>query len=330
LETLPVIIITGRDDGDSEFMIAVMKDGYPGKIDYIRKPVKGDRLDKAIEDALSKRPGNTAAVGEVPLSLKKTPLPASPLGAGHGDGNGYGDGSGGGHGNGGFSANIAAISEAPLSLKKVPSPSSPQSFTKGELVFFPDRIELCSVKILSDTGLGHTRKMLELLRAKRRDGRFVRLGAEQIAAKIDPAATIQTVTGCASTIRRNIKTRLKKDPQKIECQDNDVLVRDEQGYYLNDEKITVRDGDENASTDGSGDISEASPNEPTNIDDLNERQKWVLEEVRKGHGVQRKHVESRFDVSEKTAKRDFSELIKLELIEFVRKPHPGEYREHCR
>ena len=60
---------------------------------------------------------------------------------------------------------------------------------------------------------------------------------------------------------------------------------------------------------------------------LNERQKWILEEIGKGKEIRRSQVENKFSVSEKTAKRDFSELLRKGIIEFVRKPHPGYYRQ---
>ena len=53
--------------------------------------------------------------------------------------------------------------------------------------------------------------------------------------------TIGTINGCAKTFRSNIKKRLKRDLNLI-CEEHDVLVRDEQGYHLNDDKITLRDG----------------------------------------------------------------------------------------
>ncbi|TET35103.1 MAG: DeoR family transcriptional regulator [Planctomycetota bacterium] len=40
-----------------------------------------------------------------------------------------------------------------------------------------------------------------------------------------------------------------------------------------------------------------------------------------------KQIEKRFGVSAETAKRDLSELTKRGIIEYVRKPHPGYYRQ---
>lgn len=205
----------------------------------------------------------------------------------------------------------------------------PQAFQHGELVFLSDRVELCGVKILGPSGLGHSRKMLDLLKERRPDGRFVRMGAEDIAVRIDRTLGINTITGCAATIRKNICERLKKDPQNIECGDGDVLIRDEQGYHLNDEKITVRHSVAGTCADVPPNVPASVPDVPSmvrgDISDLNERQKWILEEAQKGGEVRRSRVEEKFGVSGKTAKRDFSELSDLGLVVFVRRPHPGHY-----
>lgn len=119
-----------------------------------------------------------------------------------------------------------------------------QPFPGGKLVLFPDRVELCEVKILGNSGYGYSRLVLDLLRVKRR-GRFVRISGETLADKLNEkcggTVTIGTVTGCAKTLRGNIKTRLERD-HGFTCGDHDVLVRDEQGYHLNDDKVTVEDG----------------------------------------------------------------------------------------
>jgi hypothetical protein len=87
--------------------------------------------------------------------------------------------------------------------------------------------------------------VLDKLRAKKKDGRFQRISGETLGnmleKKMQGAITITTITGCAKTLRANIKKRLLKEWGYI-CDDHDVLVRDEQGYHLNDDKITVEDG----------------------------------------------------------------------------------------
>ncbi|NOT02383.1 MAG: DeoR family transcriptional regulator [Phycisphaerales bacterium] len=59
---------------------------------------------------------------------------------------------------------------------------------------------------------------------------------------------------------------------------------------------------------------------------LNDRQHWVLEQLRAGGKLQRQDIEKHFRVAEKTAKRDLSDLVSRGLIVFERTPPPGYYR----
>lgn len=57
----------------------------------------------------------------------------------------------------------------------------------------------------------------------------------------------------------------------------------------------------------------------------NHRQNWCLQQLRESKPVSRKMLEEQFGVTDKTAKRDLSELIRLKLIRYVRTPRPGHY-----
>lgn len=288
-EDIPIIVITSHGHDSPDLATEVLRGN--GANDFIKKPFpdNGRTLEKAVTDALARHSGTREAAA-VP----------------------------------------AVISTAP----KMTRHSKPQPFTAGELVFYPNRVELCGVKILSDSGLGHSRKMLDLLRSKRPNGKYVRVGGEQLASEIKPTNGINSITGCAKTLRTNIKKRLKRDLNLV-CEDQDVLVRDEQGYHLNDEKITVRDGTDNGDTgnnllpapEDEPIAVDVRANDPGDMDGLNDRQKWVLTQTGKGQDVTRARLEEVHEVSTKTAKRDLSDLVKRGMIEYVRKPHPGFYRE---
>ena len=99
----------------------------------------------------------------------------------------------------------------------------PRPFVRGEMVFYPDRVELCGVKIVSDAGVGHSKKMLAILSEKRPDGRFVRMSGEKLAAQVDRYIGIDTITGCAKSIRTSIRKRLLRDLDLI-CGQHDVLT----------------------------------------------------------------------------------------------------------
>jgi DeoR/GlpR family transcriptional regulator of sugar metabolism len=60
--------------------------------------------------------------------------------------------------------------------------------------------------------------------------------------------------------------------------------------------------------------------------DLNERQQWVLRELERGTKVRRARLEQKFDVADKTTKRDLAGLARRGAVEFVRIGRDGYYR----
>jgi len=109
----------------------------------------------------------------------------------------------------------------------------------------------------------------------------------------------------------------------------DVIDHDEQGYFLRD-WIVVRDGDNSecpcdVPADDPANVPAGSSDVPAGTD-LNPRQLWILNQLRQGVAIQRVTVEKEFDIGEKTAKRDLSELVQREMIEYLRKGREGSYR----
>lgn len=121
-----------------------------------------------------------------------------------------------------------------------------------------------------------------------------------------------------------------------------MICHDEQGYHLH-EGIGVRDaGDADLADDVPAvppvnrenvpaPVAAAQRNVPAHstgdafLRHLNERQQWVLRELQLGTGVQRTMLEEKFDVSDKTAKRDLAELASRGAVEFVRVGRGGYY-----
>lgn len=198
-------------------------------------------------------------------------------------------------------------------------PATAGSFAGGDLTFHPGHIELLGVRIISDRGTGQCMSILNLLRQKDGRGRFVRMSGEELAAAIRAGGGVGTVTGCIQTLRRNIVTRLRK--AGITAGRADVIDHDEQGYFLRD-WIVVCDGDERecpreVPADDPANVPAGSSDVPANVPagtDLNPRQEWILGQLKQGVAIQRVMVEKEFDVGEKTAKRDLSELVQRECF----------------
>ena len=206
-------------------------------------------------------------------------------------------------------------------------------FEGGELVYFEDRVELLGVKIISDRGAGLTIGLLRELRARFKGGRFVPISAEELAHSLG-VLDVNTITGCIRALRRNIINRLRKY-LNIEVGPNDVICRDEQGYYLLP-GITVRDGDESETSDKvpahvpadvptNSAVAESGVPVDVPASELNERQQWALHQLDIGVRLQRVMLEHKFGVGDKTAKRDLATLSRRGLVKFVRQGRDGCY-----
>ena len=106
-----------------------------------------------------------------------------------------------------------------------------RSFSGGELVLYPDRAELCGVRIITDRGAGQCLMILRHLCKKDGRGRFVRQSSEELAIAIDAPGGASTIAGCVKRIRDNVAQRLKKE-MGIECGREDVIQNNWQGYAL--------------------------------------------------------------------------------------------------
>jgi DNA-binding response OmpR family regulator len=191
----------------------------------------------------------------------------------------------------------------------------PGRFSGGQLVFFNDRAELNGVPIISDRGTGQCLMVLRELGQRGADGRFVHLSAEDLRHRINANGSTN-IAACVQTLRRNVRKRLAK--VGVEATSEDVIQHDEQGYCLRD-WIAAAHGDPT-------DIVAPTPPNGASTHDLNERQNWVLVELRRGAPVDRALLERRFGVTNKTAKRDLASLTRRGLITFVRNGRRGMYR----
>lgn len=102
------------------------------------------------------------------------------------------------------------------------------------------------------------------------------------------------------------------------------------GYRLSP-RIEVRRGGEAGTSPANdpgaeGGVIIDDPGDTADDPGVNERQRWILEQLRVGVELRRVDLERQFRYSAKTAKRDLAELRDRGLTEFVPKPAPGHYR----
>ena len=211
----------------------------------------------------------------------------------------------GGNGNGARKA--AAPKDAP------PEPESRQllPLENGRMAFYQESIELEGV-VISTPDSGTVWRMLNILRERRPDGRPRSFPGKKLAEMLGLDRGQNAICDALSFFRRRVIDQLRD--VGIEAGEDSVVITGRAGYELNRE-LRV----ENHSEEPSPKIAEEDP-APTTDD----RQAWILAQLKARKKVKRKDVEEHFDVSSRTAKRDFAALA--DKVEFTGPGASGYYR----
>jgi len=85
-------------------------------------------------------------------------------------------------------------------------------------------------------------------------------------------------------------------------------------------------GPPNLPVDPIKDLINDPDDDPVRQVSLNERQRWIVEELAKRGSMKSRAIVRRWEISEKTAKRDISVLKGLRLVEFSGSRKTGSYR----
>lgn len=213
---------------------------------------------------------------------------------------------------------------------EAPVESELRPFKGGTMLFATNRIELLGELIAEKNERANYWPVLHALKSRRDDGRFIPTRGTDLAKGLKGGkATENTVSSCVNDLRGRITKAMSA--RGLKCGKQDVIMSGGPGYRFNPWiKVEERDGLV-AGTCGDRDMSDVpapQPNVPATSANvpLNDRQHWVLEQLRAGVELQRPDIEKRFRVTEKTAKRDLSDLVGRGLIAFERTPRPGHYR----
>ncbi len=208
------------------------------------------------------------------------------------------------------------------SRSKPASSSEPKPFDCGELVFSKTRIELCGVKVCGGARSGMIRQILEALRPKNDRGHYVAYSGEELGDLVDCRPGQNGVAGAIRDFRRNV-TQLLLEEANIEVGPRDVIQSGGRGYRLT-EKILVLDADDPVDDlDHEPDHHADDPENDPDGDGLNERQTWIMEQVRAGVELRVGDLIAQFSYSKTTAKRDLTDLRERDLIVFEGSPRTG-------
>lgn len=208
-----------------------------------------------------------------------------------------------------------------------PKPAGPpRPFQGGLLTLHEQHVELCGVTILKKNGRGHAWRITEMLAEKNDAGKYRSLSGQQLGKALHRRAGQNTISQCIRALRKRISAALL-DQLNIACGDQNVIQSGGPGYRLNPSIEVRRIAGPGSSADGdpapgAGVIED----DPGDTGGVNDRQRWILDQLRAGVHLRRGDVEKQFRCSPKTAKRDLSELRDRGLTTFEPKPAPGHYR----
>jgi len=210
--------------------------------------------------------------------------------------------------------------------------AEPEAFSGGQMVFFPDRVELCGVDICSGSRSERKRKALDHLRLQVA-GQFVAYSGRKLAKAMD-LADADRAAGAIRDLRKSIKEALLVHAG-IECSNDDVILSGGSGYRLS-EKLSVQDGGathdhRHESKTGGGNVGDVGNPDVGDDGDLPEgpverRRQWILHQLSAGNELKAEDVSGRFKCSPRTAERDLGALKKARKIEFVGTTRNGGYR----
>jgi hypothetical protein len=235
-----------------------------------------------------------------------------------------------------------AIDRRPsLQLPQTPAVFS-HPFSGGEMVFFPDGVDLCGVTICVGPRCEQHRKALDVLRRQRQqDGQFRGIGSKKLAENMQRARGANSVPGLIRDLRNRITKELRRI--NIECGRRDVVTRTPQGYQFR-EWITVRDETEVSGQDDQRHAAQSAAESVPDLDGTNvpnardpndpnvtqgkmeTRRYWILEQLRSGRELRAPDMARALGCSLRTVKRDLEFLKREGLVEFVGEPRTGHYR----
>ena len=210
---------------------------------------------------------------------------------------------------------LQALDQIAPQPRKAPKPD-PEKFPmqgKLEMVFHPDRVDLCGIKICGGEESGQIRKILEALKEKDARGRPAAWSGNKLANLTGTPGGQNSIAGAIRDFRAQA-TQLMLEEAGITCGREDVIKTTKQGYRIGD-KIVV-----NGRGQAVGEDSALSGDES-----FNPRQEWALGQLRAGVRLRAAAIAKEFGCSSTTAKRDLADLRRRGIIKFVGPARTGWY-----
>lgn len=215
----------------------------------------------------------------------------------------------------------------------------PRPFVGGEMQLLKKRLVVCDVEV-PITPLMH--RILAVLSERTAAGKYAAFSGDELAEH-DGVRCNRSQNGISEAIY-NLRKRISStvlEEAHVEIGDQDIVRSKGLGYRISDAVTVVvgarrtvavevaRAGNVPDDPNHNGHVPDhvpvGDPDVPDDVPDLNARQKWVLTQIRRGTEIRVSMVVTQFGCSQKTAKRDLSDLKDRKMIRFVGSPRTGHY-----
>ncbi|MCL4198391.1 MAG: response regulator [Phycisphaerales bacterium] len=148
--------------------------------------------------------------------------------------------------------------------------ASLKPFEGGELVFHPDRVELCGVRVCGDASSGIMRKILDTLREKHDSGRYRGFSGDELAQKVGAIRGQNAAAEAILAFRDAVQKRLRLG-LGVDCGRQDVIENVDRIGYRFTSKIIVREASEagcrHSESDGMSRLKGAASDDPVKLTD---------------------------------------------------------------
>lgn len=200
-----------------------------------------------------------------------------------------------------------------------------QPFAGGTIFLFSRRVEIHDVEI-PISPLMHD--ILETLSERRQNGQYVAYAGADLIELLDANCGQNGIASQVLEFRKRVEERLLCEAN-ITIQRKDIIESGGPGYRFKD-WITLEIGKKSRSVvsvpaNPSSNFVNSRP-EDHGPKSLNERQTWILRQLKRGVHLQVRHVTDHFSCSPTTAKRDLAFLKSSAVVRFCGSARTGHYR----
>lgn len=198
-------------------------------------------------------------------------------------------------------------------------------FQGGELVFYPDRIELCGVTVVSSSKSCQMWTILDTLKQRLDERRYKAFPGSGLASKVVGDGGQNSVAGSIRDFRRYAAEQLGRE-LGLKVERDDVIETSKAGYRLN-ARIVVKDlrntgprPAANSRVNASHDPVNTGPDAP-----VNERREQIMALIRSGEQLRVPGFAAKLRCGYTTVKREVDALKAEGHIEFVGPSKTGHY-----